>query len=149
MIQPFQCQKAWNSKDRNCHDCRRHDSTYRTKKKKSKGGKPCYNCNHTTQLPPVFQTRISGNRILVWINLYFLSHTALNAEQPVPLPFCLPSLCDNSLRSRQMCWNSVCKRQLHFTTFFFPAAVSGLNLIIPFQLLYRKTIFIYMNLPLM
>lgn len=32
MIQPFQCQKAWNSKDGNCHDCRRHDSTHRTKK---------------------------------------------------------------------------------------------------------------------
>lgn len=32
MIQPFQCQKAWNSKDRICHSCWWHDSTYRTEK---------------------------------------------------------------------------------------------------------------------
>lgn len=44
MIQPFQCQKAWNSKDRTCHVCRWHDSTYRTKKLREDN--PGYNCNH-------------------------------------------------------------------------------------------------------
>lgn len=36
MIQPFQYQKPWNSKDRTCHSCWWHDSTYRTEKNQGK-----------------------------------------------------------------------------------------------------------------